>query len=111
MDELKINNERETVMYIINISINLDKVRENQLPELLTKHQAWFTKYFDEGFFLIIGPYLDWQGAGVILAKAGSRDGLEKILSEDVFYAEGLAVYDVHEFKAVKVAVRIQEEI
>ena len=42
-----------------------------------------------------------------MLAQADSREALEEILKGDVYYADKLAVYDVHEFIPTKIAKNI----
>ena len=41
--------------------------------------------------------------------RTESRAALDKILAEDAFYADELATYIVHEFKAAKIAANIGE--
>ena len=78
-------------MYIIDILIKTEKLSDQQLKALLEKHQVWFGKYFEQGSFLLVGPYLNRGASGVILAQAESRAALDKILAEDAFYADDLA--------------------
>ncbi|MBD5429215.1 YciI family protein [Lactobacillus sp.] len=89
-------------MYILNIKIKENPVDKNKLA----KHREWFKKYFDQGNFLIVGPYLDIETAGVIIAKANSKEQIEKIISEDVFYPNE-AEYELHEFQANLVADKL----
>jgi uncharacterized protein YciI len=96
-------------MYIIDILIKTEKLSDQQLKMLLEKHQAWFEKYFEQGSFLLVGPYLNRGASGMILAQTESRASLDKILAEDAFYADDLATYIVHEFKAAKIAANIGE--
>ena len=42
-----------------------------------------------------------------MLAQADSREALEEILKGDIYYADKLAVYDVHEFIPAKIAKNI----
>ena len=44
------------------------------------------------------------EGAGIMIAQAESREALEAILRGDVFYADNMARYEVHEFRAAMVA-------
>ncbi|AGH37418.1 YCII-related protein [Bibersteinia trehalosi USDA-ARS-USMARC-188] len=46
----------------------------------------------------MLGPYLDQAHAGVIIAQAESREALDKILAEDIYFPN-LADYEVREFK------------
>lgn len=95
-------------MYLVNITIKQDKISKEKEDELLTKHREWFAKYFKEGKFLLLGPYLDKQASGIIIAYEENRDKLEKILSEDIYYS-GLADYEVREFKANMVSDKLTD--
>ena len=96
-------------MYIVNVTIRIHEIEKERLAGLLERHSAWFTGHFQQGDFLLLGPYLDWEGSGIILAQAENRAALEKILSGDAFYAEHLAEYQVHEFKAAKIAAQLKD--
>ncbi|WP_314449448.1 YciI family protein [Selenomonas artemidis] len=91
-------------MYIVSEYIDRDKLPAERADELMTAHRAWFKAHFDRGDFLIVGPYLDAEGAGIMIAQAESREALEEILRGDVFYADDMARYEVHEFRAAMVA-------
>lgn len=58
--------------------------------------------------FFVTRPYLDKERAGVIIAQTESREQLESILAEDVYYPN-LADYQIREFKAAMVAENIQQ--
>ena len=96
-------------MYLIDITINTDAISAGQSETLLAGHRAWFGKYFEQGRFLLIGPYLDRHAAGVIIAQADSRAQLDAMLAEDVYWADKLADYQVREFQANLVAENIQQ--
>lgn len=97
-------------MYLIDITIKTDAVPAGQSEALLAGHRAWFAKYFEQGHFLLLGPYLDRSAAGVIIARADSRAQLDAMLAEDVYWADKLADYQVREFQAKMVADRIQAD-
>lgn len=94
-------------MYIINISIKVDKVPKDQETTMFVQHRAWFSENFQKGTFLLLGPYQDKDNTGVIIAQVKNREELEKILLEDVYYPLGLANYEVNEFKLAMVAGNI----
>ena len=96
-------------MFIINETVLTEKIAAEKQEKLFAEHRAWFMKHFQEGNFLIVGPYKDWAASGLVLAQAESRDALEEILKEDVYYADKLALYDVHEFIPAKIAKNICE--
>lgn len=96
-------------MFIINETVLTEKIAAEKQEKLFAEHRAWFMKHFQEGNFLIVGPYKDWAASGIVLAQAESREALEEILKEDVYYADKLALYDVHEFIPAKIAKNICE--
>lgn len=49
-------------------------------------------------------PYTDQEMAGIMLSGLENREALEAVLKEDVYYADGMADYEVHAFKAGKIA-------
>lgn len=78
---------------------------------LLDGHRAWLKQYTEEGNFLLFGPYDNHKG-GLILAQADSEETLQAILSEDVFYHNGLADYQVTAFSPRWInAEGLQEQI
>lgn len=85
-------------MYAVTIRIHVDQLSEAELKTKLEAHRAWFTRYFEAGNFLLVGPFRDQFGTGMILAKTETREALDAILAEDAFYAEKLADYEVHEW-------------
>lgn len=86
-------------MYLIDITIQSKRVPSERAEELLNAHRNWFTEQAEKGKFLLVGPYLDKEMAGVVLAHAENREELERILSQDAYYPD-LATYDIHEFQA-----------
>lgn len=96
-------------MYLIDITLKTDIIPAGQSEALLAGHRAWFAKYFEQGYFLLIGPYLDRSGAGVIIARADSRAQLDAMLAEDVYWADKLADYQVREFQANLIAKQLHE--
>lgn len=95
-------------MYLIDISLKNESLSEEEQARQLDAHRAWFAKYFQQGNFLLLGPYLDKERASVIIAQTESREQLESILAEDVYYPN-LADYQIREFKAAMVAENIQQ--
>lgn len=94
-------------MYIISETINQENIPKDKIEELFKQHRAWFTHHFEQGNFLLVGPYKNREMTGIMLAKAENREALEKILSEDIFYTEDMATYEVYEFVAGKIAGNI----
>lgn len=95
-------------MYLIDILLKNSHLSKAEQAKQLEEHRAWFGKYFKQGIFLLLGPYLDKERAGVIIAQAKSREQLEAILSQDVYYPN-LADYNIREFKAAMVAEHMEQ--
>ena len=91
-------------MFIINQTLKAEKIPAGKGEELFQKHVAWFTRHFEQGDFLLVGPYTDKEMAGIMISAIESRETLETILKEDVYYEGGLATYEVRTFKAGKIA-------
>ena len=86
-------------MYLIDITIQSNRIPAKRADELLTAHRNWFTNQAEKGNFLVVCPFLDKKMAGLVIAYAESREELEEILSQDSYYPD-LATYGVHEFQA-----------
>ena len=88
------------MLYTIYVELQLDKIPMEKAESMLDEHRNWFKTYFDKGQFLMLGPCPDVPGTGLIIAQANRRDEIDELLTSDVYYAERLAKYTVHEFKA-----------
>ena len=94
-------------MYLINIALKPNNDDEQTAAKRFALHREWFAKYFDNGTFLLLGPYLDRDHSGVIIAQAKNKAELEKVIAEDVYYPLGTASYEISEFKPVMIANNI----
>lgn len=92
-------------MFLLKITVKPTAVSD----EKMTQHRQWFKQYFDTGKFKIVGPFVDLENAGVIIAQASSKEEMEEIISHDAFYPAS-ADYDLHEFKAKLVAKDITSD-
>ena len=90
-------------MYLINITLKVDKVPADKAEAMFERHREWFGKNFKEGKFVLLGPYQDEPHAGIIIAYAKNRAELDKILATDVYYPD-MAEYEIREFKATMAA-------
>ena len=97
-------------MYFIDIKISDETSNSAEAAQLLAGHRQWFAKYVEEGNFLLLGPYKDIAHAGLIIAQAKSREVLDAILREDVYYPDK-ARYEVHEFSANKIYPKIGDYV
>ena len=77
-------------MFIINQVLKADKIPAGKGEELFKQHIAWFTKHFEQGDFLLVGPYTDKEMAGIMISGAETREAVDEILREDVYYAGGI---------------------
>ena len=71
------------------------------IDELLPAHRKFLEANYQAGLFLLSGPREPRNG-GVILAQAGNRAELAKVLDQDPFITEGAATYEIIEFKATR---------
>ena len=67
-------------MFIINERLKKDKIPAEKMDELFKKHVEWFTKHFEDGNFVLLGPYTDQEMVGIMLSPAETREEVEEIL-------------------------------
>ena len=91
-------------MFLINQTLLPEKIPEGKGEELFKGHVAWFTRHFERGDFILVGPYTDKKMAGIMISPAETREAVEAVLKDDVYYAEGMADYEVRSFTAGKIA-------
>lgn len=95
-------------MFIIDITLNTDLIPEEKAEKLLEGHRNWFRKNFEEGKFLIVGPYKNRGMAGVVIARGESKEEIEKVIVEDSYYPE-MASYEISEFTANLIAENLTQ--
>lgn len=78
-------------MYIISLTY---KVSLEKIDEHLISHVAYLNEQYEEGIFLMSGKKVPRSG-GLILAQAENKEAMMEILSQDPFYKNQLADYDV----------------
>lgn len=91
-------------MFIINQTLKPEKIPAGKGEELFKSHVEWLTRHFEQGDFLLVGPYTDKEMAGIMITAAETQEAVEDILRDDVYYADGIADYEVRAFKAGKIA-------
>ncbi len=74
-----------------------------RIDALLEEHRTFLQRYYDAGNFIVSGRKEPRTG-GIIIARAKSRDILEKIIAEDPFNREKVAEYQITEFVPTKFA-------
>lgn len=82
-----------TLSYLVGLE-EVDRVRD--------AHMAWIAEQYEAGRFLMSGPRVPRDG-GLILARAMPRDELDEVIASDPFTREGVAAYEVIEFRATTV--------
>ena len=87
-------------MFMISISYiaPLSKVDQH-----IEAHVSYLDKQYAEGMFLASGKKVPRTG-GIILATAQSREELDLIITQDPFYIEQVASFEVVEFIPTKAA-------
>lgn len=70
----------------------------DKLDAHMAEHVKFLRKYYAQHVFVASGRKVPRTG-GIILALAGSREQLDKILAEDPFFIHGLATFTITEFQ------------
>ena len=65
-------------MFIVTISLKTDLIPKERAEELFAEHRGWFIKYVDRGNFLLLGPFVDDEHAGVVVVDARTAKSLMK---------------------------------
>lgn len=87
-------------MYILNL--NYIKPLET-VERFLQGHREFLDEYYAKEKFLLSGPKEPRNG-GIIICHCDSRDEVLHILSQDPFYINQIAEYEITEFYPVKTA-------
>ncbi|KAK49552.1 hypothetical protein BG58_00830 [Caballeronia jiangsuensis] len=87
-------------MYVINLRYTGALA---EIDEALDAHRIYLERYFAAGVFVVAGPKVPRDG-GIILASGIERDRLDAIIAEDPFAQQGLAHYEITEFKATRLS-------
>ena len=93
------NQHREaqnlTDMFILSLTYLTDN--EN-VDQFLPGHNDFLQKYYDNGLFICSGPKIPRNG-GVILCRAKSLQDVRELIEEDPFKTNGIAKYEITEFR------------
>jgi uncharacterized protein YciI len=73
------------------------------IDELLVAHRAFLDRYYKNGILVCSGPQNPRTG-GIIISKAPNKETVEQLISEDPFYINKAADYEIIEFNPVKYA-------
>lgn len=72
------------------------------IDALRPKHLEFLDSYFSKNIFIASGRQTPLKG-GIILANASSRSEIEQIITQDPFYIEKVATFEIIEFTPSKV--------
>lgn len=78
------------------------------IEKFLPDHIAFLDKYYEKKKFIFSGRRNPRIG-GVILINAEQKEEVDKIIEEDPFYTQELAVYEIVEFIPTKFDERFRE--
>jgi uncharacterized protein YciI len=79
------------------ITILTYKVAIEEVEKHLNAHVEYLKKQYEAGNFIASGRKVPRTG-GVILSNMDSKEGLEKVLSQDPFNINDVADYEIIEF-------------
>ena len=88
----------------------LYKAPLDRIDAYMKPHMAFLKKHYAAGRFLISGRKIPRDG-GIIIATGTDRAGVEAIMREDPFCANGLADVRIVEFRASQHADDLQQRI
>ncbi len=91
-------------MFIISITYTSDL---SEIDKYLDEHVIYLDQQYNLGNFLISGRKEPRTG-GVIISSVGLRSELDEILSQDPFYREKLADYDITEIVPTKASTEFK---
>jgi uncharacterized protein YciI len=94
-------------MFVIEL---VYKVPLAEIDAHMKAHVAFLDKYYKAGNFLVSGRKVPRDG-GIILARADSREEIERIVREDPFASRGLADFRIVEFRASQRAEDIPKRV
>ena len=101
---MNIHNEtRGNSMYIAQLKFSANKA---QAPELMTSHNEWIQRGFDEKVFLMVGSIQPNLG-GAIMAHNCSLKEFEQRVSEDPFVQADVVTAEIIEITAAKTEPRL----
>lgn len=68
-----------------------------EVDRFLQAHRDYLTEHYTAGDFITSGPQTPRVG-GVIMMKAENRTAVDTIITQDPFYINGIADYQIVEF-------------
>lgn len=80
-------------MFVVFLRFSENK---SKAPELMSAHNAWIAKGFEDGVFLTVGS-LQPAAGGAVLASGPTREELEERVNTDPFVIEGVVRSEIFE--------------
>lgn len=87
---------RADLMFVIEL-VYVAELR--QIDAAMKAHVAFLQAHYDAGTFVMSGRKVPRDG-GIIIATGTDRDAIEAIVQQDPFVAQGLATYEIVQFRA-----------
>jgi uncharacterized protein YciI len=81
-------------MFVISLNY---QVSLDQVDRFRDEHIVFLKKYYTLNKFIVSGAKIPRTG-GIILCRAESLDEVNRIVSEDPFFRNGIARYEITEF-------------
>lgn len=82
-------------MFIISLTY---LANTEQVDQFLSGHNDFLQKFYENGIFICSGPKIPRNG-GVILCRAKSLHDVHSLIEEDPFKTNGIAKYEITEFR------------
>ena len=82
-------------MFILSLTYQQDI---EKVDELLSAHNDFLRKYYENGTFICSGPKIPRTGV-IILCKAKNSEDVYSLIEEDPFKTKGIAKYEITEFR------------
>lgn len=90
------NKKDNLFIVILTYKVSLEKI-----DSFRAAHLDFLEECYDKNLFLTSGPKVPRNG-GVIIAQCGSKNILQKVLLNDPFALNDLAIYEIIEFSPTK---------
>jgi uncharacterized protein YciI len=86
---------KNLAMFILSLTYLTDTEKVDQF---LAAHNDFLQKFYDNGVFICSGPKIPRDG-GIILCRAKSLQEVRGLIEEDPFKTNGIAQYEITEFR------------
>ena len=90
-------------MFVVTLKFSDNKARAK---ELMTGHNDWIRRGFDDGVFLLVGSLQPNQGGGIVAHNTSLPD-LQARVNDDPFVAQDVVRADIIEIAPSKADARL----